>query len=350
MLKIRLFEEKDLPSVIRIWNESVTAGEVLFYPLTAEYFERKFIRDPNYDPQYSLVAEKDGRVVGFINGIAKKVFLDRENNENTPGFLTCVFVEKASRNQGIGRMLTESLEEAFRKNGKKTVACEGNNPVNLDWIVPGTPGHDHNNAPGVDEDCPGFEMLKALGYRVTAREIAMYLNLKEYQPWPELEARRKALAEQGIFVGRYDASLDYDYDGMCDRVGSEYWRGVLRSEIACHKQHVPNRDIRFIPNGKIPAGPRPILVATCNHAIVAQTGPIDKQDSGRGWFTGICTDPLYERRGIASVLFNVMMQEFIAEGAAFSTLFTGEDNHAQKIYKRSGFRVVRRFDMMRKEL
>ena len=71
---------------------------------------------------------------------------------------------------------------------------------------------------------------------------------------------------------------------------------------------------------------------------------------GRGWFCGIFTDPEYERRGIATVLFNLLMQEFIAEGATFSTLFTGVENHAQRIYLRTGFRVVRKFSIMHKEL
>ena len=349
---IRQMKEADLDGVIAVWNEAVEANEVVYYPLTRAYFHQKFEQDPNYDPRFSLVAEEGGEIVGFINGIAKKVFLPQETNENTPGFLTCVFVKKAWRRKGIGKALVTALEDAFRAAGKKQIACDGGNPVNLDWIVPGTPGHDHNNAPGMDEDCEGFPFLKALGYDDSVREIAMYLNLKDYTPWPEMEERRKALAGRGIFVGRYDTDLDYDFDGMCDRVGSEYWRSVLRSEIACHKKGVPNTDIRFIPNGKVPAGPRPILAAISkpDRAIVAQTGPVDKQDSGRGWFTGICTDPLFERQGIASVLFNVLMQEFIAEGAAFSTIFTGDTNHAQKIYKRCGFRVVRRFAVMRKAL
>ena len=245
-----------------------------------------------------------------------------------------------------------ALEDAFRRSGKHQLSCDGNNPINLDWIVPGTPGHDHNNAPGVDEDCAGYPFLQAMGFEAPVHEIAMYLNLKDYQPWPEFEQTRRRLADRGIIIGRYDVNLNYDYDGMCDRVGSEYWRSVLASEIACHRQGVPNTDIRFIPNGRVPAGPRPILTAVSipDRAIVAQTGPVDLQASGRGWFTGICTDPLFERQGIASVLFNVLMQEFIAEGATFSTIFTGDTNHAQKIYKRAGFRVVRRFAVMRKPL
>lgn len=347
---IRPFTPSDLPSVIDIWNEAVEAKEVVYYPLTAEYFHKKFELDPNYDPKYSLVAEEDGRVVGFINGVAKKVFLGGENNENTPGFLTCVFVGKAYRRRGIGTALVSALGDAFRAAGKSVYAVNGNNPINLDWIVPGTPGHDHNNAPGVDVDCEGFPFLKKLGFDDVHTEVAMYLNLSEYKPWSELSARQEALRAQGIETGRYDASLGYDYDGMCDRVQSEYWRSVLKAEIQCHHDGVPCTDIRFIPNGVVPAGPRPILAATHEGKIVAFTGPVDKQRSGRGWFSGICTDPLFERRGIASVLFNLLMQEFVDAGAAFSTLFTGDDNHAQKIYKNAGLNVVKRFSIMRKAL
>lgn len=347
---IRLMEPKDLQGVIEVWNEAVEAGEVVYYPLNEEYFHKKFEMDPNYDSKYSLVAEEDGKIVGFINGVAKKVFLGGETNENTPGYLTCVFVKKDYRRQGIGSALVNALGEAFKAAGKSVYACNGNNPINLDWIIPGTPGHDHNNAPGVDEDCAGFAFLQTMGFAPMHREVAMYLDLATYEPWTELEQKRAALREQGIETGCYDANLDYDYDGMCDRVGSEYWRSVLKTEIACHKQGIPCDDIRFIPNGKIPAGPRPILAATCDNRIVGFTGPVDKQTSGRGWFSGICTDPQFERRGIASVLFNLLMQEFVKDGAAFSTLFTGDDNHAQRIYKNAGFRVVKCFNIMRKTL
>ena len=47
---IRLFTPADLPGVIAIWNEAVEAGEVVYYPLTEEYFHQKFEQDPNYDP------------------------------------------------------------------------------------------------------------------------------------------------------------------------------------------------------------------------------------------------------------------------------------------------------------
>lgn len=350
-MDIRTLEPRDIPAAVSLWNASVRDGEVVYAEITPAYFHQKFELDPNYDPEFSLVAEENGEVVGFINGIAKKIFLDHETNENSPGYITCFFVRRDCRGRGTGRALVDALCARFAAHGKRTVAICNDNPVNLDWRIPGTPGHDHNNTPGVDTECPGYGFLQAVGFAETDREIAMYLNLAAYIPWAGLKEKQAELLAQGIYTGRYDPSLGYDYDLMCDHVGSEYWRAVIRSELACWKENRPNTDVRFIPNGtKVPAGPRPMLVATSGERIVAFTGPVDKQDSGRGWFCGIMTDPEFERRGIASVLFNLLMQEFIAEGAVFSTLFTGDSNHAQRIYKRAGFNVVRRFALMQKPL
>lgn len=321
----------DIPAVLSLWNGSVKAGEVVYVPLTEAYFEEKFLRNPSYTPAYSLVAEEDSKVIGFINGITKKVFLPKETNENTPGYITCIFVHPEHRRQGVGSQLVKELCARFRADGKKQAACSGNNPINLDWTIPNTPGHDHNNAPGMDMESAGYAFLLSQGFGETYREVAMYLNLADYRAPEDLAQRQSKLAAEGIYTGHYDVSLNYEFDGMCDRVGSEYWRKVLQDETA-----KPN--------------PRPLLVATHDKSIVAFTGPVDRQASGRGWFTGICTDPLFEKRGIATVLFNLLMLEFIKVGARFSTLFTGDSNHAQRIYANAGFRVARRFVVMQKDL
>ena len=91
-------------------------------------------------------------------------------------------------------------------------------------------------------------------------------------------------------------------------------------------------------------------VHTKDDLIVGFTGPVDLQKSGRGWFTGICTDPDFGGKGIASVLFNMLMREFVDEGAQFCSLFTGLDNHAQKIYRRAGLDVVAHFAVLSRPL
>jgi len=322
---------QDLQEVVALWNDCVRAGEVLYTPMSESSFQRKFYDNPNYSARYSLVAKEDGRVVGFINGVVKKEFLQNETHENTPGYITCFFVDQAHRRKGFGGALLGALIATFQSDGKSKASCSGTNPINLDWIIPGTPGHDHNNAPGMDEACMGHAFLKKRGFSDIYREVAMYLDLAAYKAAPDFLLKRQKLLEEGVFTGRYDCSLGYDFNRMCDRVGSEYWRKVLREETA--KQN-----------------PRPILAATHEKHIVGFTGPVDKQASGRGWFSGICTDPQYEKRGIATVLFNLLMREFITAGAVFSTLFTGDSHHAQRIYANVGFKVARRFVVMSRDL
>ena len=173
------------------------------------------------------------------------------------------------------------------------LVCSGDNPVHLAWIVPNTPGHDHNNAPGVDENGSGYPFLLHNGFQDDFHEIAMYLALKNYQ-WQDNITRMQAeLLSQGIRTGRYDLSLGNEFDAMCDRVGSEYWRSVLLSELTAWKENCANREPEFWQDGVKPDGPRTLLTATVDGHIVGFTGPVDVQKSGRGWFTGICTDPLY---------------------------------------------------------
>jgi len=327
----RPMEKADLSAVLGLWNDSAVRGEVLLKPMTEEGFRRVFEANPSYDGRFDFVAEEQSQVIGWISGITKQVFLPKETPENTPGFLTVIFVDRECRRQGIGTALLEELLEAFRGEGKKSAVCFSTNPIDLGWTIPGTPGHDHNNAPGVDMACDGYPFLQARGFEVEAVEVAMYLDLARYQAPPTLAELQEKLRGEGIDTGRYDPRLQDDFDRMCDRVGSEYWRSVLQEETAREE-------------------PRPILAATHEGYMVGFTGPVDVEPSGRGWFTGICTDPEYERRGIATVLFNLLMQEFIAAGARFSTLFTGDSNHAQRLYARTGFEVRRKFAMMERPL
>ena len=327
-MDIRAFRPDDLAQIVSLWNGCVQRGEVLYRPLTAAYFETKFLDQPG---AAILVAMEGNALLGFVAGCKKTEFLPGQTEENTPAYLSVMMVAPEHRNRGVGSALLTALESHFAAMGKKAFAVSSLCPINLDWVIPGTPGHEHNNMPGMDEECLGFEFLKKRGYAVAVREVAMYLNLAEYEKKPEVEARREALKEEGIIAGLYDPAQRAEFDGMCDRVGSEYWRQVLREETA--KEN-----------------PRPILAAVCDGHIVGFTGPVDRQENGRGWFTGICTDPLFEKRGIAGVLFNDLMGEFIKVGAAYSTLFTGTENHAQRLYLKTGFRPARYFAIMKKVL
>ena len=340
---IRPFQPEDLPAIVRIWNECVKAGETLLYPVTDDSFLRLFCEKPWCAPENLLIAERDGRPLGFIHGVAPMSFPGARPGD---AYLSQIMVDRAFRRQGIGQALLNALAARMKALGAGRLLISSLNPVNLSWRIPGSPGHDHNNMPGADMECPGFGFLTESGFSVLYREVAMYIDLSGYRPPEGLDELRDTLRRQGIETGPYDAALHCGYDRMCDRVGSEYWRDVLRTEIDAWKKGRPNEDERFWPDGRKPASPRLLLTAVHDGQIVGFTGPVDLQKSGRGWFTGICTDPEFGRRGIATVLFNGLLDAFVREGAAFTSLFTGEDNPAKKIYSGAGMREARRFALM----
>ena len=89
------------------------------------------------------------------------------------------------------------------------------------------------------------------------------------------------------------------------------------------------------------AGPVALISCFCAAVFLALfSGILHKKVSGSG--------ALYTLAGVAypCFLFNLLMEAFVREGAAFSSLFTGLDNHARKVYERAGMRPVRQFNLM----
>ncbi len=332
----------DAEAALALLADCSAKGEVLYKPLERADFLARFFGEN----RWGFAARADGRLIGWAHAAAQTRFLPGETAANTPLYLTLLLVEEGFRRQGVGKALLAAVRQAGREAGKTRLTVSGNNPVHLTWLIPGAGGHDHNNAPGANEDTGGYGYLLHQGFRDVFHEISMYMPLSAYRWDPQLDAVREKLAAEGIYTGRWQLGMGEDYGGMCDRVGSEYWRNVLRQELAAWHAGQPNADPECWPDGTPPAGPRPLLVAVKGEQIIGFTGPVDRQRSGRGWFTGICTDPAWGGRGIATVLFNLLMREFVDAGAEFCSLFTGADNHAQKIYRRAGLRVTSRWAVL----
>jgi len=64
----------------------------------------------------AFVAEKDGRVIGYVLGVIVDLVPEMFAQE-TGGFLADIFVEEAERGQGVGRKLVNALTEWFRSRG-----------------------------------------------------------------------------------------------------------------------------------------------------------------------------------------------------------------------------------------
>ncbi len=110
-VKIRSLTLKDLPAIIEIDRK------VLGKP-RPEYWKRKIEVSEFRPPLASLVAEIDGKVIGFILGDVSGWEFGVPDNT---GMIETVGVDPAYQRRGIARLLTEELIRSFKLNGVQKI-------------------------------------------------------------------------------------------------------------------------------------------------------------------------------------------------------------------------------------
>ena len=320
---VRSYLPEDDGALLRLWN---TAGIRMGYaPLTQEKFRRLLPDHPDFSAAYTFLLEQEGAVAGFISGCA---------GEHLPGgaargYISCLILARDADTPENTALLLGTLEDAFRKNGHTQCMASFFNPVRLPWVMPGTAGHQHNNIPGIATDLPLYERMLELGYREAARECAMHLDLADFFLPDWVEEKAEKMAASGYRVAPYDPSLHTGLEEMVDTLGNPVW------------------------SEEIPAAGKAgmdLLVGLYDNVCAGFTGPIYPEETGRGYFSGIGVAPQYEKQGLGTLLFYRLLQREKEAGAQYMSLFTGVNNRAKQIYLGAGFRVVRTFGVMRKEL
>lgn len=332
-MKMKIFSREYVPEAVALWNACVENGQMIYAPMTEERFCQVFLESPHYRKEYmAAVFDQAGQLTGFGAGLLKRSYLQGENFDNTPAYVTMVLVAPQKRRQGIGTGILKELEDRFRAAGKEKAAVTYRNPAALTWNIPGRPGIQHNNAPGVLMDSPGYLFFKSQGYGLLRVEEGMYRPLSSGYEIPErIQKKQDILRKNGIETGMFDPEKHHGFEELFDALGGEVWRQTIGDNLKQQK-------------------PLPVLVASDRGKIVGFAGPIDREENGRGWFNGIGTHPDYEGQGIASVLFHRLMATFASIGAQYSTLFTDQGNPAMFLYRSAGFSTAARFGVMEKEV
>ncbi len=78
-----------------------------------------------------------------------------------------------------------------------------------------------------------------------------------------------------------------------------------------------------------------VLVGLSGHTCAGFTGPIYPEETGRGYFAGIGVAPQYGRHGLGTLLFYRLLEQEQAAGAKYMSLFTGQTNPAKQISNKS---------------
>ena len=320
---IRRYIPADAAALLDLWN---TAGAVMGYAPMEEGTFRKFLLEhPDFSSDFTFILEENQEILGFINGCTG----GHNPQGEIRGYITCLILKKEAETTENTLCLLNALEEAFRKAGCMYSAVTFFNPIRLPWIIPGTAGHQHNNVPGVATDLPLHDRMIGHGYKETARECAMYLDLAEFSVPDWIEEKAVQMAAKGYTVTRYDAARHRGLMEMVDALANPVWSAEIPAAGAAGMD---------------------LLVGLCGNVCAGFTGPIYPEETGRGYFAGIGVAPRYEKRGLGTLLFYRLLQREKEADAQYMSLFTGIDNHAKQIYLGAGFRIVRTFGVMLKEL
>lgn len=320
---IAAWEDRYAGEVVELWNrEAVKDG---YKEMTGESFSRVFLSSPYFDPENAFVWFEDGEVRGFAHGCTG----DDLPLGEVAGYLTCVVVSGDCRTDEPYAALLEAVERRFAEKGKKQADVLFFNPIQLPWYIPGTPKHEHNNAPGVPVGSRLHEFLLRSGYAERARQCAMYLDLAGFAIPDSIRNKEEKAAAEGYRVELFDGARHAGVAEMLDALGNPLWR----------------KEISFSTENGVP-----VVIAAFEGKAVGFAGPVIRQENGRGYFAGIGVQPDHEGHGLGSILFFKLCEAFRGIGTEYMSLYTGSNNPALKIYEKAGFRTVKEFGTMRREL
>lgn len=323
IMHIRAFSLEDVAGVVALWNRE--AVKYHYKPFTTSSFTETFIEQPYYDPNCMWVGYDARGIVAFASGSSG----DDLPLGDVAGYITCVFIaEEVAQDEHYDAFLT-LIERRFVELGKKQSELLFFNPVKLIWNIPGTPDHEHNNAPGISKDLPLYKALIRKGYVDRATQCGMYLKLGDFSiPEDVLKKEHRAIGLD-YEVTFFDATKHSGLDSLLEALDNPQWQREV---------------VRYTIEGV------PLVVVVKQTKCVGFAGPIIVESNGRAFFCGIGVHPDHEGFGLGSVLFFRMVEAFQNASCQYISLFTGSNNPALNIYKKAGFNIVNEFSILRGEL
>lgn len=168
-LSLRPYRMSDFEALSNLWE--ATLG--ISWPLTPQYLARMTTQSAAYHEGDHIVAEQDGRIVGFV--------ATRVQASGKGGGIPLLIVDPTMRRQGIGTQLHDAALEYLRRKHVETI----NFTAGGERFWPGVP----RNSPGAEE------FFIACGWDLDEFNYDLTRDLKDYQTPPGVLERA---AQQGI--------------------------------------------------------------------------------------------------------------------------------------------------------
>ena len=284
-------------------------------------FLRQVVLDPNFRSAGSILAMDDKTPVGYALSVARQVPVEGVMSDPDRGYLWLMGVVPEARGQGVGSALLDRVEEYLRSQEKQVCLASAYSPGYF------TPGVDFEAYP------EGLRFLTARGYQEVARPIAMETSLWDLDvpPWvAEIERRRKA---EGVRISR---TAWMDAVKVLDFARTEFgpdWARYARESMLRQLDGDQRTNLSVAWEG---SGDDARILGFA-HFDGERFGPIGVARSERG-------------RGIGQLLLFDALAQQRERGHRVSWFLWSDDRTADRLYKHAGFRVVRRFALLRKEL
>jgi ribosomal protein S18 acetylase RimI-like enzyme len=314
---VRAYQPGDEAALVALWNTALPRD-----PLDADTFAARVLADANFLSSGLVVAAGAEGPLGFALALSRRVPLaPGEGLEPETGWITAFGVHPAARRRGVGTALLEAACAELQRRGCRRVE-----------ISPYAPGYFW---PGVDTAAyaEALGWLQRRGFRSLGEAVAMERSLSGYLPPPEAQAACTALEADGVALGPLGPEAVVPLIAWAGRTFHPDWGRAVREAVA---RGVPWR--------------RTLLARDAGGAILgfAQYGAYDRSLDRFGPF-GV--DPAARRRGIGRALLHLTLQAMQREGCRCAWfLWTGEHSPAGALYRGAGFRVSRRFALLRRDL
>ena len=301
-MRVMPFEGAEFFDVVDLWNDSMQADRI-----SPELFRYRVLLQPNYDPGLCLVAEDDGRVIGFAFGVPARDVV----------YVNAIFVRRDSRRMGVGSELLGAMTDAAKGKGLKKMVFSGGPR----YVVPGV---DWVSYPGA------IEFFTKNGFKEVNREsVAMSRSLMDYRTPPEvIELEEKFKKEGYVFM-----QLDEQHVLPLLRFLAREFPGWDHDARVTLESNLKNLDMFII------ALKGDDIVGYCQIAtdgLIEHFGPF-----------GVAAN--LRSKGIGAVLFHKCLKLMQTKGARNAWfLWGGGRNYS--FYVRHGMKEMRRFAIMSKEL
>jgi GNAT superfamily N-acetyltransferase len=257
------------------------------------------------------------RVVGFCLALARQTPLENAPPDADRGYITLFGVAPDIRRRGIGTGLLDGAEKYLRAQGRKAIMIASYAP---NYFLPGV---------DVAAYEPALRFFARHGYKEVYRPLAMETPLWSDRTPAWVREKERELERRGVQFQAYSPQLTLALLEFVQREFPGDWVRVVRETAArVLAGDCPKRLLAAVENGKVLA---------FSHYENERFGPIGVAASERGRCLG-----------------QVLMYKTLAaqRDAGFRTAWFlwSDDKTAARIYTAAGFKEVRRFALLRKEL